>query len=138
MQKIRESTEINYGSDYKELSVLKSLSDKLGIAILLVHHTRKNYDSDQFNMLSGSTGLRGYVDGSMVVVESKLGSHIAKLHCTGCDIENAEINLQFDRDFKNCSVTDDHISPKSKDNKETIYVKYLQRITIMASFCKYL
>lgn len=50
LQMIRESTENSYGSDYKELSVLKSLADNLGIAIVLVHHTRKNYDSDPFNI----------------------------------------------------------------------------------------
>lgn len=73
LQKIREATENSYGSDYKELSVLKILADKLGIVILLVHHTRKCSDSDPFNMISGSTGLSGCVDGSMVLVETKRG-----------------------------------------------------------------
>lgn len=44
LQKIREATENSYGSDYKELSVLKILADKLGIVILLVHYTRKCSD----------------------------------------------------------------------------------------------
>ena len=87
LQKIRESTENCYGSDYKEISVLKSLADKLEIAIVLVHHTRKCYDSDPFNMISGSTGLSGCVDGSMVLVETKRGSRTAKLYCVGRDIE---------------------------------------------------
>ena len=43
LQKVRCSTDVNYGSDYKELSVLKSLADKLRVAILVVHHTRKCY-----------------------------------------------------------------------------------------------
>ncbi len=33
------------------------------IAILVVHHTHKCYDSDPFNMVSGSTGIIGSVDG---------------------------------------------------------------------------
>lgn len=116
LQMIRESAENSYGSDYKELSVLKSLADKLEIAIVLVHHTRKCFDSDPFNMISGSTGLSGCVDGSMVLVESKRGSRTAKLHCVGRDIENTEINLQFDSDLKRWAVTDDPVAPKSKDN----------------------
>lgn len=96
LQMIRESTESNYGSDYKELSVLKGLADKLKIAIVLVHHTRKCFDSDPFNMISGSTGLSGCVDGSMVLVETRRGSHMAKLHCIGRDIENQEISLAFE------------------------------------------
>ena len=96
LQMIRESTDNGYGSDYKELSVLKSLADKLEIAIVVVHHTRKCSDSDPFNMISGSTGLSGCVDGSMVLIESKRGSRNAKLHCVGRDIENREINLVFE------------------------------------------
>ena len=96
LQMIRESTDNGYGSDYKELSILKCLADKLEIAIVAVHHTRKCSDSDPFNMISGSTGLSGCVDGSMVLVETKRGSRNAKLYCVGRDIENQEINLVFE------------------------------------------
>ena len=116
LQMVRNETDSNYGSDYKELSVLKSIADKLEISILLVHHTRKCFDSDPFNMISVSTGLSGCVDGSMVLVESKRGSRTAKLYCVGRDIENAEINLQFENDLKKCIVTDELNEAKSKDN----------------------
>ena len=105
LQMIRESTENSYGSDYKELSVLKSLADKLEIAIVLVHHTRKCSDSDPFNMISGSTGLSGCVDGSMVLVETRRGSRKAVLHCVGRDIENQEIALVFEN--SRWTVTDE-------------------------------
>ena len=113
---IRESTDNGYGSDYKELSVLKNLADKLEIAIVVVHHTRKCSDSDPFNMISGSTGISGCVDESMVIVETKRGSRNAKLYCVGRDIENAEISLQFDSDLKKWIVTDEPTVSKSKDN----------------------
>lgn len=116
LQMVRNESESSYSSDYQELSVLKALSDKLGIAIVLVHHTRKCSDSDPFNMISGSTGLSGCVDGSMVLLETKRGSRKAKLHCVGRDIENAEINLQFDNDLKKWIVTDEQSDSKSKDN----------------------
>lgn len=96
LQMVRNESESSYSSDYKELSVMKALADKLGIAIVLVHHTRKCSDSDPFNMISGSTGLSGCVDGSMVLIESKRGSRKAKLHCVGRDIENQEINVVFE------------------------------------------
>lgn len=96
LQMVRNESESSYSSDYKELSVMKALADKLSIAIVLVHHTRKCSDSDPFNMISGSTGLSGCVDGSMVLIESKRGSRTAKLHCVGRDIENQEINVVFD------------------------------------------
>ena len=116
LQMVRSDTDSSYGSDYKELSVLKALADKLEIAITFVHHTRKCKDTDPFNMISGSTGLSGCVDGSMVLIESKRGSRTAKLHCVGRDIENAEINLHFDSDLKKWIVTDELSTSKSKDN----------------------
>lgn len=96
LQKVRNESESSYGTDYKELSVLKALADKLEITIVVVHHTRKCSDSDPFNMISGSTGLSGCVDGSMVLIESKRGSRKAKLYCVGRDIENQEINVVFE------------------------------------------
>ncbi|WP_252969909.1 helicase RepA family protein [Ruminococcus sp. AM31-15AC] len=116
LQMVRCSTDSSYGSDYKDLSVLKALADKLEITVIVVHHTRKCKDSDPFNMISGSTGLSGCVDGSMVLIETKRGSRNAKLYCVGRDIENAEINLQFDSDLKKWVVTDEPTAPKSKDN----------------------
>ncbi|MCB6616648.1 AAA family ATPase [Ruminococcus sp. 210702-SL.1.03] len=96
LQMVRGSTDSSYGSDYKDLSVLKALADKLEITVIVVHHTRKCKDIDPFNMISGSTGISGCVDGSMVLIETKRGSRNAKLYCVGRDIENQEINLVFE------------------------------------------
>ena len=116
LQMVRSDTDSSYGSDYKELSVLKTLADKLEIAIIVVHHTRKCKDTDPFNMISGSTGISGCVDGSMVLIETKRGSRNAKLFCVGRDIENAEISLHFDSDLKKWIVTDELSTGQSKDN----------------------
>lgn len=116
LQMVRCSTDSGYGSDYKDLSVLKALADKLEITVIVVHHTRKCKDSDPFNMISGSTGLSSCVDGSMVLIETKRGSRNAKLYCVGRDIENVEISLHFDSDLKKWIVTDEPTAPKSKDN----------------------
>ena len=114
LQKVRGSTENSYGSDYKELSVLKGLADKLRITVLLVHHTRKCKDNDPFNMISGSAGISGCVDGSLVLIETKRGSRTARLYCVGRDIENHELNLAFESN--RWTVTDEESHPPSKDN----------------------
>ena len=62
LQKVRSSTDSGYGIDYKELTPLKILADKMEIAILLVHHTRKSFDADPFNMISGTTGMKRQAD----------------------------------------------------------------------------
>ena len=112
LQKIRSGTDVSYASDYKELSVLKSLADKMEIAILLVHHTRKNFDPDPFNMISGTTGISGCCDGQFLLWESKRGSREGKLICVGRDIENKEISVAFDR--YHWTVTDS-IEPYKRD-----------------------
>ena len=84
----------------------------LGLAIVLVHHTRKNYDADPFNMISGTTGLSGCVDGSFVLSETKRGSRNGKLICVGRDIENREICVAFD---KYHWVVTDSIEPYKRD-----------------------
>lgn len=112
LQKIRSGDETNYASDYKELSVVKNLADKLRIAILLVHHTRKCRDNDPFNMISGTTGISGCVDGSMVMIEKQRGSGEAVLYCVGRDIENLELHLKRDGSRW---VTSDKITPKPRD-----------------------
>ena len=112
LQKIRSGDDASYASDYKELSVLKELADKLKIAILLVHHTRKCRDNDPFNMISGTTGISGCVDGSMVMIEKLRGSGEAILYCVGRDIENLELHLKR---TESRWVAEEKIIPKQRD-----------------------
>ena len=95
LQKIRRAVDAKYGSDYSELRALKSVADRLGVTILLIHHTRKERDSDPFNMISGTTGLNGCADGSFVLTREKRSENAGTLHCTGRDIESAELSVEF-------------------------------------------
>ena len=121
LQKIRsDSPDSTYATDYKELSVLKSVADKHSVAIVLVHHLRKTKDADPFNMISGTTGLSGCVDGSFVLSESKRGSRNATLYCVGRDIENREIELKFDGE-QHRWMSDEFFS--EKENKNKIFIE---------------
>lgn len=121
LQKIRSaSPESTYATDYKELSVLKSIADKHSIAIVLVHHLRKTKDADPFNMISGTTGLSGCVDGSFVLSESKRGSRNAALYCVGRDIENHEIELKFNSE-QHRWISDEILF--EKENKSKIFIE---------------
>ena len=63
LQKIRNNIDTKYGADYMELSVLKSIADRLQIAIVLVHHNRKAHDTNPNNLISGTNGIAGFADG---------------------------------------------------------------------------
>ena len=94
LQMVRPVHDATYANDYRDLSVLKRLADKHGIAILLIHHLRKEKADDVFHRISGTTAISGAVDSSFTLVEEKRGSGKAKLSCVGRDIEYRELELQ--------------------------------------------
>ena len=74
LQMVRPVHDATYANDYRDLSVLKRLADKHGIAILLIHHLRKETADDVFNRISGTTAISGAVDSSFTLVEDRRGS----------------------------------------------------------------
>ena len=83
-----------YASDYRDLSALKRIADAHGIAILLIHHLRKELADDVFSRISGTTAISGAVDSSFTLVEDKRGSGKATFSCIGRDIEYRELTLE--------------------------------------------
>ncbi|TFF03726.1 AAA family ATPase [Cellulosimicrobium funkei] len=96
--KIRPMSAANadrYEGDYKVVGELKRLADAHRVAVVLVTHVRKMADGDVFNMVSGSTGLTGAADTTIVLARAR-GDHGASLHITGRDVEESEYALTFD------------------------------------------
>lgn len=84
-----------YAGDYDDVSALKNISDKYGIAVVVVHHVRKLKDvSDPFNEVSGSTGITGAADTNFVLKRSR-ANESGTLLATGRDIEYQELTLKF-------------------------------------------
>ena len=98
-----------YANDYQDVGLLKQLADKHHIAILLIHHLRKLHDDDPMNMISGSTGLSGAADSTFVLQKSSRLANIASLHCTGRDIPDRTLKLEFGEE--------DHIWKLLEDSK---------------------
>ena len=95
LQMIRGTNYDNtYANDYRDLSALKRIADTHGIAILLIHHLRKETADDVFSRISGTTAISGAVDSSFTLVEERRGSGRAKLSCIGRDIEYRELTLE--------------------------------------------
>ena len=88
---------------------MKRLADRRHIAILLIHHLRKLYDDDPMNMISGSTGLSGAADSTFVLQKSSRLANIASLHCTGRDIPDRTLKLEFGEE--------DHVWKLLEDSK---------------------
>lgn len=112
LQMIRGTTyENTYANDYRDLSVLKRLADARDIAILLIHHLRKEPAEDVFSRISGTTAISGAVDSSFTLVEDRRGSRRAKLYCVGRDIEYREMELERNADNVWEMVTDSFTQP---------------------------
>ena len=116
LQKVREGVESTYATDYKEMSALKALADKLDITIIVIHHTRKMPDSDPFNQITGSTGLSGCADGSFVLAETYRGSGVGTLTCVGRDVGFLEIKVHFDQAQMRWIAEEDLSVSGSKNN----------------------
>src|SRR5262249_37091445 len=82
-----------YMEDYESVVTLHRLANKMGIAILVLHHTRKMEADDPIDTVSGTLGLPGCAD-TILVLERK--SQGATLYVRGRDIEEAEHAITFD------------------------------------------
>ena len=87
-----------YAKDYEDTNLLKQIADEYNIAILLIHHLRKQSDSDIFNMISGTAGLIGGADGSYVLERDFKQPGFSRFWAKGRDIEELKITLEFDKE----------------------------------------
>lgn len=95
-QIIRNRTaDTSYANDYEEVRQIKALADELGISVLLVHHLRKQGDSDPLNKLSGTTGISGAMDTLFILDKSRRNAAGATLICTSRDTGYRELELQL-------------------------------------------
>lgn len=85
----------SYDADYLAMGQLKRLGDRYGVAILVVHHTRKAGSEDFLDQVSGTNGLAGSAD-AVIVLKRTRGKADAELHLTGRDVTEAEYALDFD------------------------------------------
>ena len=96
LQKIRTASKDNaYASDYGDISLIKDFADRHSLAVIVVHHIRKQNDSDVFNKVSGTTGLTGSADATFVLEQENRASNAAKLYVTGRDTPYQEFTLRF-------------------------------------------
>lgn len=91
-----QSTQSTSGflDDYQKVRLFKDLAERRKIAIILVHHTRKMPDiNDEFNEVSGTTGITAAADAILLLRRAR-GRNEAILSCTGRDFEDNRIILR--------------------------------------------
>jgi hypothetical protein len=90
-----------YQSDYAAIRGLHALANECGIGVLVVHHVRKMDADDPFDTVSGSTGLTGAADTTLILTTTSDGK---VLYGRGRDL--AEIECAMDFDVTTCRWSD--------------------------------
>lgn len=104
-----------YACDYRDMTLLREITNKHKLTLLLIHHTRKMSDSDPLNTLSGSMGLVGSVDGVFVLEKDTRTGQDAKLTIANRDTEGFCFKLRFEpEDCKWAFVGNDGGVPEEK------------------------
>ena len=115
LQMVRSNIfEYGYAADYKDMAGLKEITKKYQIAILLVHHLRKDETGDVFQRISGTVGIQEAADSCFTLVKGKRGSGKALLSCIGRDIAYREISLKRTEN-QIWELMEDSIEEKEKD-----------------------
>jgi hypothetical protein len=114
-----------YDEDRDAVDPLGPIAAEHGVAILLVHHLREAESDDPLDMIHGSAGLTGGVDGALVL-KRKRGQADAYLHVDGRDIENpAELALKWDADAATWTIMGDAEEYRKSETRRAI-VKVLE------------
>jgi hypothetical protein len=97
LREARSGRDSGYAQDYDDIAILKPAAGR-GVAVLLVHHTRKATADDPLDEVSGTLGVAGAADGAWVLKRGR-GSDDGELHLIGRDVEaEGAFAVRFNRE----------------------------------------
>lgn len=106
----RKNKEIQYQQEYEEIKQIRELALRFQCAMILIHHTKKSYNSKEpFNGFLGSSGLTAGVD-AMIILERTSQQKRAVLSVTGKNQASHQLSLALDEHLVWCATeteTDD-------------------------------
>lgn len=106
-----------YDADSNALSALHALANEKGIAIVVVHHVRKMAADDPLDTVSGTLGLTGTADTTLVLDRSTSG---VTFYGRGRDLEDFEIAVEFTANSCRWRVIGDANEVRRSDERTTI------------------
>jgi hypothetical protein len=87
--------ETTYQRDYRVSVALKRIADEHpGLAVVIIHHTRKAHSEDFIDDISGTHGLAGAAD-TIITVRRPRGRAEGVLQVTGRDVVEAQYAVNF-------------------------------------------
>ena len=86
----------SYEADYEAIAGLQKIASDTGIAILVIHHTRKNEADDPVDAVSGTLGLAGAADAILVIDRKSDGG--VRLYGRSRDVDEIDKAMEFNRE----------------------------------------
>lgn len=84
-----------YDVDVKNLTRLQDLFRDRNVALVIVHHVRKDATEDFLSSVSGTHGLTGSVD-TTIRIDRKRQEAFGHIDATGRDIEDVRLSVRFE------------------------------------------
>ncbi len=113
-------TDSVHSNDYGALRGLHQLASDHGISVLVVHHVRKADAEDPFDTVSGSTGLTGAADSTLILTKRDSDGGVI-LYGRGRDLEEFNLGLEFDKDTCRWSDLGDPVEAFASDTRQAIF-----------------
>jgi hypothetical protein len=126
----KKRDESNYEADYNAVKELRTLANELGIAIVLVHHLRKQEADDAFDTVSGTLGLTGAPDTILVLKRDGTGSIV--LHGRGRDLIEIEKAMTFNPDSCTWTIAGELGDVRASNQRKAI-IATMREIELPAS-----
>jgi hypothetical protein len=114
-----------YDADYAAIGHAKKLADDYGVAVVLVHHVRKAGAEDFLEAVSGTNGLAGAADATLVLRRPR-GEADGILNVTGRDVDESEYALRFTADNGAWTLLDGPAGDYSMSGTRADIMRYLR------------
>ncbi|MFE2532609.1 AAA family ATPase [Streptomyces sp. NPDC059371] len=114
-----------YDADYVSVGYAKRLADHYGIAVVLVHHVRKAGSDDFLTEVSGTNGIAGAADATLVLKRAR-GQADGILHVTGRDVDESEYALSFQAASGAWHLLDGPVSDHTVGDTRAAILRYLR------------
>jgi hypothetical protein len=108
-----------YDADYEALAPLADLAHAYGVAVLVVHHTRKTAAEDPMDLINASTGLGAAAD-TVLVLSRQRNAASATLTVMSRDLDESELTLAWDPTLHSYCITETPDFPSRRQPRENI------------------
>ena len=114
-----------YEADYAAIGAIKRLADRHAVPIVVVHHVRKMASDDFLSEVSGTHGVAGAADATMVLKRARAQAD-GVLAVTGRDIDEVEYAMSWSSDTGAWTLLDGDVTELTTGDTRAAILRYLR------------